>query len=509
MIHERDKEHPSFAGLAVVAFESRLADEMSTMIQRMGGIPHVSPSMREVPLADNPVAVDFAKSVMTGELEIVILLTGVGFEMLLQVVERQVDRSRFLASLSDITTIVRGPKPAAALRKLGLQPSITVPAPNTWREVLATIDSTISVDSQHVALQEYGVTNRSLIAGLEARGAHVLRVPVYHWELPTDLGPIEANVHRLIAGDADVALFTSAQQLVHLQQVAERIGKSAELDQALRQVVVGSIGPTTSEALRDAGITVDFEPDVSKMGQLIKHAAAQTSQLAARKRRVSTTLSGPASDPNDTNAPWYDGPFLRACRREHTETTPIWLMRQAGRYLPEYRAIREKTTFLELCKDPALCAEIMVTTVKRLGVDAAIIFSDLLPILEPMGLDLEYAKGEGPVIHNPLQSPDDLGRFHELEDVQSLDFVFEAVRRIRADLPGNIPLIGFAGAPFTLASYAIEGGGSKNYVTTKRMMFSDPGAWRELMQRLSRSLIRYLQAQIDAGCQAVQIFDSW
>jgi uroporphyrinogen decarboxylase len=201
--------------------------------------------------------------------------------------------------------------------------------------------------------------------------------------------------------------------------------------------------------------------------------------------------------------------FLKACRREPVDTTPVWIMRQAGRYLPEYMAVRGKVTFLELCKSPELAAEVTLSAQRVLGVDAAILFADLLPILEPMGLDLEYARGEGPVIHNPLQSAAEVDRVVELEDVTSLQFVFDTVKLVRRDLPPDIPLIGFAGAPFTLASYIIEGGGSKSYVATKRMMYADRGAWKTLLSRLAASLVRYLQAQIDAGCQAVQLFDSW
>jgi len=201
--------------------------------------------------------------------------------------------------------------------------------------------------------------------------------------------------------------------------------------------------------------------------------------------------------------------LLKAARREPTDTTPIWIMRQAGRYLPEYMAVRSKVTFIELCKRPELAAEVTLTAQRVLGVDAAILFADLLPILEPMGIDLEYAKGEGPVIHNPIKSPGDVDRFRELETVEPLNYVFDAVRMIRRDLPADIPLLGFAGAPFTLASYVIEGGGSRNYLDTKRMMYCDEGAWKTLMERLVRSLVRYINAQIDAGCQAIQLFDSW
>ncbi|HEX8149600.1 MAG TPA: uroporphyrinogen decarboxylase, partial [Pyrinomonadaceae bacterium] len=204
-----------------------------------------------------------------------------------------------------------------------------------------------------------------------------------------------------------------------------------------------------------------------------------------------------------------DSPFMRACRREQVPHTPVWLMRQAGRYMKEYRDVRAKYSFLEMCKQPEVASEVTVYAAHRLGVDAAIIFADILLIIEPMGLELEFAKGEGPVIHNPVRSAADVERVREVEDVSSLGYVYEAVRITRRELRPDIPLIGFCGAPFTLASYVCEGGGSKNYVNTKRLMYDDAGAWHELMARISRALALYLNAQIDAGAQAVQIFDSW
>jgi uroporphyrinogen decarboxylase len=204
-----------------------------------------------------------------------------------------------------------------------------------------------------------------------------------------------------------------------------------------------------------------------------------------------------------------DSPFMRACRREPTAYTPVWLMRQAGRYMREYREVRARTGFLELCKTPDLAAEVTVTAAERLNVDAAIIFADILLILEPMGIDIEFAKGEGPVIHNPVRESPDVERLREIETVESLDFVFEAIRRTRRALRPNIPLIGFAGAPFTLASYIIEGGSSRNYVHTKSLMYADSGAWHAMMSLIARGLSKYLNAQIEAGAQAAQLFDSW
>jgi uroporphyrinogen decarboxylase len=200
---------------------------------------------------------------------------------------------------------------------------------------------------------------------------------------------------------------------------------------------------------------------------------------------------------------------MKAVRREPVTHTPIWLMRQAGRYMPEYRELRQKVSFLELCKNPDLCAEVMLDAVERLGVDAAIIFSDLLLILEPMGIDLEFSAGEGPVLKNPIRTATDVDRMGELETVEPLNYVMEVVRKTRAGLSESLPLIGFAGAPFTLAAYTIEGGSSRDYRWAKSLMYTDTGAWDALMGRLARAVTVYLNAQIDAGVQLVQIFDSW
>jgi uroporphyrinogen decarboxylase len=184
-------------------------------------------------------------------------------------------------------------------------------------------------------------------------------------------------------------------------------------------------------------------------------------------------------------------------------------MRQAGRYLPEYRQIRSQVTFLELCKTPELAAEVTVMAVQRLGVDAAIIFADILPLLEPMGMQLEFSAGDGPVLHNPIRTPEDVERLRDVTPEDSLAFVFQAITMARAQLPAHIPLIGFAGAPFTLASYMLEGGASRDYVRTKTFMYTQPAAWHALLACLSRNLVRYLNGQIAAGAQAVQLFDSW
>src|SRR5262252_1015902 len=201
--------------------------------------------------------------------------------------------------------------------------------------------------------------------------------------------------------------------------------------------------------------------------------------------------------------------FLRACRREPVDATPVWFMRQAGRYMAEYRAIREKYSLLEICKIPEVATEVTLQPVRAMPVDAAILFADILLPLEPMGAPFEFAAGEGPRIYEPVRDADDIERLRIIDPEESLAYVMSAIRLIRKEPDGKTPLIGFAGAPFTLASYLIEGGKSSNYAITKRLMYREPLLWNELMQKLAEVVRRYLRAQIAAGAQAVQLFDSW
>jgi uroporphyrinogen decarboxylase len=219
--------------------------------------------------------------------------------------------------------------------------------------------------------------------------------------------------------------------------------------------------------------------------------------MGAKERKIPAT------------APWQDSRFMKACRREPVDATPVWLMRQAGRYMKEYRELRTKVPFLELCKTPHLVSEVTVTAAKRLGVDAAIIFADLLLIAEPLGFSLAYGQGEGPIIKPALRLPREVDRLQEVDPQESLAYLYDAIRQTRSDLDPKLPLVGFAACPFTLASYLIEGGGSRNYRQTKGLMYRDRGAWRALMEHLARNLAKYINGQIAAGVQAVQIFDTW
>jgi len=201
--------------------------------------------------------------------------------------------------------------------------------------------------------------------------------------------------------------------------------------------------------------------------------------------------------------------FLRACRSQPVDATPVWFMRQAGRYMAEYRALRQRYSLLDICRAPDLATEVTLQPVNRIEVDAAILFSDLLLPLEPMGLPFDFIKGEGPQLERPIESAADIDGLREFEPRSALAHVLQAVRQTQGELAGRVPLIGFAGAPFTLASYAIEGGHSSNFAKTKTLMYGQPDAWHRLCERLSTVVADYLVAQIEAGVNAVQIFDSW
>jgi len=204
-----------------------------------------------------------------------------------------------------------------------------------------------------------------------------------------------------------------------------------------------------------------------------------------------------------------DSRFLKACRREPSDATPVWFMRQAGRYLPEYRALRQRHSILELCHDPDLATQVTLQPVERLGVDAAILFADILLPFEPLGLGLAFAAGEGPQIARPIRSAAQVAALPPVDPARDLGYVLEAVRLVCRALRPEVPLIGFAGAPFTLASYAIEGGATRSFAVTKRFMYTEPRAWHALLERLADLVGRYLAAQAAAGAHALQLFDSW
>lgn len=264
----------AFDGLRVVTFESRQAGPMAELITRQGGVPIAAPALREVPIGDNPAVFEFADRLIAGDFDMVIFLTGVGTRFLAQAIETQIPRETWTGALARAKIVIRGPKPLVALRELKVRIDLQAPEPNTWRELLAALDANLPVTGLRVAVQEYGKANSELIEGLEQRGATVTRVPVYRWALPENTEPLREAIEAIATGRIGAVLFTSAQQVVHMLEVAAAMGREAELRAALAdRTVVGSIGPTTTETIRELGLTVDLEPEHPKMGPLVATVA--------------------------------------------------------------------------------------------------------------------------------------------------------------------------------------------------------------------------------------------
>jgi len=279
MPHDR-----GFGGLRVAAFESRMAQEMTSLITRYGGQPLVAPSMREIPLSDNTDVLRFGQFLLNGQFDMLILLTGVGTRTMVEVLRTRSPLDHIRAALGCVSLVARGPKPIAALKELGLTPEIAVPEPNTWRDILGILDQRKPVAGLRIGVQEYGVSNPELLNGLRERGAQVTRVPVYRWALPDDTAPLRRVLDAILGGQVDVMLVTNAVQVDHL---VELLGGNEQVEQlrlATRRMVVASIGTIASGRLRSYDLPVDLEPSHPKMGTLVKEASERADSLLTQKR---------------------------------------------------------------------------------------------------------------------------------------------------------------------------------------------------------------------------------
>ena len=270
-----------FDGLRVLSLESRRSTEIERLIRSQGGEPFVAPSMREVPLADNPQAFDFAERLFHGDFEMIILLTGVGTRLLNDILSTRFPGDRFKSALRTLTVVARGSKPMAVLREWSIPAAIMVPEPNTWREILAAIEER---PERRIVVQEYGRPATELVEALRNRGAQVTTVPVYQWDLPADLGPLREAAQRLAAGRFDVAMFTTSMQVPHLMRIAAEEGIEDDVLRAMKKIMVASVGPSTSETLREFGFEPDMEPSHPKMGFLVNEAAQKAAGILQSKQ---------------------------------------------------------------------------------------------------------------------------------------------------------------------------------------------------------------------------------
>jgi uroporphyrinogen-III synthase len=278
----------AFDGLRVLSLESRRSAEIEKLIRSQAGVPFVAPSMREVPLEENTEAFHFAARLfqpggdfdMPGDFNMVIFLTGVGARLLGQVIETRYPPGAFADALRRIAVVVRGPKPAAVMREWNIPVAVSVPEPNTWREVLKATENR---PERRIAIQEFGKTSTELVEGLRARGAEVTTIPVYQWALPVDLTPLRTAIQGISAGEFDVLLLTTSVQLVHLFQVSAELGLEQDVRASLSRMVIASVGPTTSATLRELGIEPDIEPSHPKMGFLVNEAGARAREILDAK----------------------------------------------------------------------------------------------------------------------------------------------------------------------------------------------------------------------------------
>ncbi len=273
-----------FSGLAVAAFESRMAREMTRLIEHYDGRPRVAPALREIPIQDNPAALRFGAKLIDRSVDILILMTGIGTTALFDILRARHPMASIMAGLTQTAIVARGPKPVGALKALGLTPTLTVPEPNTWVEVVSTLDEYRPVKGLRVAVQEYGTSNPELVEALRQRGAEVFPVPIYRWALPEDRGPLKQVLGEIMTGTIQVMLITNAAQIDHVMQLLEQEGTTAQFKEACNKMVVASIGPTASERLRHYDLSIDFEPSHPKMGVLVKEVAEQAHALLQHKQ---------------------------------------------------------------------------------------------------------------------------------------------------------------------------------------------------------------------------------
>lgn len=286
-MNQNDPAEPrGFEGLRVAAFESRMAESMANLIRRYGGTPQVVPALREIPLSDNHAALEFGERLFAGQIDMVLLLTGVGTQALVEALATCHPTDSIIQALARTTLVARGPKPVAALKRLGLTPHLVVPEPNTWRDLLAALDQQGSVKDRRVAIQEYGISNAELVQGLVERGARLMPVPIYKWALPEDTTALRNLLNQVIGGQIDVLLVTNAAQVEHVMQVLESDGKVESFRATLKRMLVASIGPTASERLRSHGWPVDLEPSHPKMGVLVKETSEAAWSSLKTKRET-------------------------------------------------------------------------------------------------------------------------------------------------------------------------------------------------------------------------------
>lgn len=503
-------KNPPLQGVSIACFESRRAQEAGSLLSQYGAKACCAPILREVPLPSQGDVKRFGEQLLSGAVDAIIFFTGIGTRILLDQLKQSFPSADIQKSFKKITLICRGPKPVLALKDFGIEGALVVPEPCTSNEIIEFLElgeATILSPGKTIAIQESGEPASFLERKLSARGCEVLPLSVYKWDFPEDLGPAQKALQGILEEKFQAILFTNANQVKKLFELAKQTGKEKDLGKKLQAFLIGSIGIHTTEALEAEGLKNIWQSSKSNLKDFIEEFCLCWKKKAEQPQKK-VFFSLPSEERESIRSKVRQSLFMKACRREPTPQTPVWLMRQAGRYMQEYRHLRDKMSFLELCKNSDLAAEVTLFAADKINADAAIIFSDILLIVESMGLPLRYGAGEGPEIPDKVDSERTIDQLREIQP-EDMAPTLEALSIARRGLPESKALLGFCGAPFTLASYILEGGSSKLFLKTKKFMYSEPLAWHKLMAKLSRGLGAFLNAQINAGADAVQIFDSW
>lgn len=509
----------SFNNVKVASLESRRSREIEELIQYYGGKPVTAESVREVPSVSDKDIHSLIDNLDKKNIDALVFMTAYGTKILLDAVEQKIGKKKTINLLNRTNIIGRGIKSRSALRNYGIKILNTKPVPNTWQDITQLLSSRNMLANKTIALQQQSRKNKRLANALKTGGAEVLSIPVYRSMLPEDTENLQKLIEQISANNIDVCLFTNSQQIKNINTFAKKAGTLKKMLDGFKKVVVTSVGHSTTTSLLENGLTVDYEPENPRMGNLVRETARRFQYLIHKKKTAfknsvntnnwkRTEMDWGISSDKERKSITRKSAFIKTCMKESTSYKPVWIMRQAGRFSRHYRQIRSKYTFQQLCKTPEIASEVTLMAVDQLGVDAAIIFSDILLILEPLGIRLSYSRTDGPRIENMFRTKSSLDRLNEFDE-KELNYVYRAIKLTRKALNPEIPLIGFAGAPFTLASYAIEGGASRNYENTKGIMYRDSELWNEIMRVLTHATVKYLNRQIDSGADAVQIFDSW
>lgn len=489
-----------FGGKPVIFLESRRRKEMEDLILRHGGRPIGAPVLEEVPLESQEHLFTFFEAWRRGDFDCVLFLTGVGVENLWKALQKRYSTDEIRKVFESRFKLARGPKPARALNLLGAPAQLEVPEPNTWKEVLTCLENHNLLSGARLAVQEYGTTPVELYRAFVEKDVRVLyRVPVYQWKLPSEL-PFFPSLLELLQKERGFLLITSGVQIHNLLEAAERLHQKDLLQTALKSWKIASIGPVATQALREHGFEPLLEPSHPKMGFLVK----ETAEKAALFFPSSDFLSVP-----DSSQTFETALFLQALKKLPTPRPPVWIMRQAGRYLPSYRRLRAGLSFSAFCASPDLCAQAAVEAQQALQTDAAIVFWDLPLLLDALGFPVTYPEGKGPFLPHPLRSTREVEQLEPSRVAENLKSLSETVVRTRRSLPSDIPLIGFCGAPWTLAAYLLEGKSSRTFPKLWAFAASEEKAFRELLEKLAVACQAALELQIACGVQAVQLFDTW